>query len=354
MGPRGIVVALTALLAVLSTGWWAYDRMTHIYVTDARIAATMITISSRVPGWLHELPVETGHRVRRGDLLLVIDDREAALALREAELRVAAAASERQRIDAERALRVARLDTGAQRARAELQGAESLRGAAAAELDRTSAESQRAATLLGNAMISRELFEQQQIAHRQAEQRLRSASATVDAAAAALAEAEQAHLELDVLDARLQHAETAILDAEARRDQLAVALSHYRIQSPIDGVIDRVFVELGEFVERGRQLMILHDPANVWVSANVRETQIRHLQLGTPARIRVDAYPGREFSGVVRRIGQAATSQFALLPNPNPSGNFTKITQRIEVRIDLEQDQELLKPGMMVEVKIGI
>jgi membrane fusion protein, multidrug efflux system len=354
LGARSLAGALLAAVAIAISAWWVYDRLHHVYITDARIAATMITISSRVPGWLQDLGVETGDRVRRGDLLLVIDDREAALALEEAELGIAKARAAQRQVEAERTLRQAAIESSIARARAEVRAAESVRAAADAEVERVRAEWQRAQSLLERAMISRELFEQQQTTHLQAEQRLLSAVAGAEAAVAALAEAEAARFELEVLDARLEHAAVAVRDAEARRDQLEVALSHHRIRSPVDAVIDAVFVEPGEYVERGRQLLILHDPSTVWVTANVRETQIRHVRPGAAVRVRVDAYPGREFPGVVRRVGHAATSQFALLPNPNPSGNFTKITQRIEVRIDLEQDQERLMPGMMVEVKIGI
>ena len=88
--------------------------------------------------------------------------------------------------------------------------------------------------------------------------------------------------------------------------------------------------------------------------ANVKETDFRRLTAGAPAQITIDAYPDREFRGEVVRIGEAATSQFALLPSPNPSGNFTKVTQRLPVRISIEQQDGLLRPGMMVEVSIDV
>jgi membrane fusion protein, multidrug efflux system len=352
--PRTLLVAVLALLAVGVSAWWVYDRLNHIYVTDARIAATMITISSRVPGWLQELPIETGDRLRRGDLLLVIDDREAVLALRDAELGVAAARADLQRITAQRHLLATMLEAGVDHARAELRAAESRAAAARAELARSRAEWQRASSLLQREMIAREMFDAQENTYQQAEQHVLAADAEHEAARAAVVRAEAARHELAVIDAQLSHAELAIQNAEVRREQFDVALSHHRILSPVDGVIDTVFVEQGEYVERARQLLILHDPASMWVSANVRETHIRHLEPGAKASIRVDAFPGRELTGVIRRIGQAATSQFALLPTPNPSGNFTKITQRIEVRIDLDPHDLALKPGMMVEVRIGI
>ena len=98
----------------------------------------------------------------------------------------------------------------------------------------------------------------------------------------------------------------------------------------------------------------MHDPKRVWIEANVKETQIRKLAAGQPVEVRVDAYPGKVLRGRVRSIGSATTGSFALLPSPNPSGNFTKITQRIPVRIDVERSGERLAPGMMVEVRIDV
>ena len=98
----------------------------------------------------------------------------------------------------------------------------------------------------------------------------------------------------------------------------------------------------------------MHDPKRVWIEANIKETQIRKLAVGQPVEVRVDAYPREVFSGRVQTIGSATTGSFALLPNPNPSGNFTKITQRLPVRIEIEQTGERLAPGMMVEVHIDV
>jgi membrane fusion protein (multidrug efflux system) len=119
-----------------------------------------------------------------------------------------------------------------------------------------------------------------------------------------------------------------------------------------DGVIDQTFVDAGEFVTPGARILMYHNPRNVWVDANVKETEFRKLAVGAQATVKVDAYPGRKFKARVQRIGGAATSQFALLPNPNPSGNFTKVTQRLPVRLVLEGSNGFLRPGMMVEVNI--
>jgi len=104
----------------------------------------------------------------------------------------------------------------------------------------------------------------------------------------------------------------------------------------------------------GQRIVMFHDPNQIWVEANVKETSIGLLKPGMKVDVRVDAYPGRVVHGEIYRIGQAATSKFALLPDPNPSGNFTKITQRLPVRIRLTDKDVELRPGMMVEVDIPL
>jgi membrane fusion protein (multidrug efflux system) len=106
-------------------------------------------------------------------------------------------------------------------------------------------------------------------------------------------------------------------------------------------------------VTPGQRLMLVHDPSKIWIEANVKETHVRRLNVGQDVAVGVDAYPDETFTGKVERIGNTATSAFALLPSPNPSGNFTKITQRLPVRIAIEQREGRLRPGMMVEVKIA-
>jgi membrane fusion protein (multidrug efflux system) len=134
----------------------------------------------------------------------------------------------------------------------------------------------------------------------------------------------------------------------------ALDIKDRTILSPVDGVIDTTFVNEGEYVRPGQRLMLIHDPSQIWVKANIRETELRYVKIGAPVEISVDAFPDRIFKGEVFRIGNTTTSEFSLLPSPNPSGNFTKITQRLPVRIKVTQDGELLRPGMMVEIDIVI
>ncbi len=143
-------------------------------------------------------------------------------------------------------------------------------------------------------------------------------------------------------------------ELNARVDFQKLDLSDRIIKSPVDGVVDRTFVKVGEYVTPGQRLALVHNPEKIWIEANIKETQIRKLKIGQRVELGVDAYPDTAFEGRVLSIGNATTSEFALLPSPNPSGNFTKITQRVAVRIAIQQKGGLLRPGMMVEVNIDI
>ena len=139
-----------------------------------------------------------------------------------------------------------------------------------------------------------------------------------------------------------------------QRERQASEVKKHTITSPVTGVVDQTFVNEGEYVAPGQRFALVHDSRDVWINANIKETEVQKIRQGQPVIITVDAYPGRTFSGKVLLVGSAATSQFALIPSPNPSGNFTKITQRIPVKISVEQQDGLLKPGMMVEVDIDV
>jgi membrane fusion protein (multidrug efflux system) len=117
-------------------------------------------------------------------------------------------------------------------------------------------------------------------------------------------------------------------------------------------VVDRTFANAGDYVGAGQRVLLMHDPEAIWVEANVKETDLASIRVGQRAEVRVDAFPERVFEATVGLIGNSATSAFALLPNPNPSGSFTKITQRIPIRLAIRQEGLLLKPGMMVEVSV--
>jgi len=345
----GIGLAATAALA-----FWVHGRITNVFVYDARIAADVVSVSSRVSGWVTELTVLEGDIVEPGRLLVQIDPRESRLRLAELDAQIAALDSEEAQMVAQREMTDRLTRSRSENQRAQLTAANAALAVQQSDLDLAQKEFERATSLLERKVISRQKWENDRTRYQKAVEESRRVEAQLAGARAALLEAEAARREVRVLNKKLDSLRHRRDELIAARERQRLDLQDRTIRSAFAGVVDRTFVKQGEFVAPGQRLLMIHDPGKVWVEANVKETEIRHLRVGAVASVSVDAYPGHEFEGRVTRVGQAATSEFALLPNPNPSGNFTKITQRLPVRILLNDPGVDLRPGMMVEVVIPI
>ena len=168
-----------------------------------------------------------------------------------------------------------------------------------------------------------------------------------------MAAAHAAREEMVVIARQLESLGPQERELTATRDRAALDMADRTIRMPFDGVVDRIFMDPGEYVLAGQRIVLVHNPAQIRIEANAKETDIRFFRPGTRVRVTVDAWPSRVFPGVVDRVVEAATSEFALLPSPNPSGNFTRITQRLPLRIQLDPPPPpaMLRPGMMVRVE---
>jgi len=335
---RKWVLLCLVVAGLAALGLWGYGRLGHVTENDARVKADMITVSSRVGGWVTERPVTDGQTVEKGQEMVVIDRREAELKLAELRAKAESVRLRRERIDIQQNMVKATAHDAVTAAQANQK-------AAASKLEQAQREFQRANELLGR-MVSRELWEQRQTQLRQAEAAASAAAAVLSDAKAKLSDIDILRKERDSLDQ-----EAAQIQAQVRQQEIDIA--DRRVGSPIDGIVDQKFVQPGEYVIPGQRLFIIHDPKQVWIDVQIKETKLDRLQPGQAVTISVDGYPDRRFVGRIERIGNAASGEFALLPSPNPSGNFTKITQRVPVRITVEQpDDNPLRPGMMVEVDI--
>ena len=355
---RRLLQGLVAISVVAAGTWFGVgevkQRFTHVHETDARVAGDLVTVSGRVAGRLVELTATSGDRVARDQIIARIDAREQGLLLDQLEARLGAAQAERERLAAERNLIDEQTRSRLQTAHSSHRAAQGSVAALEPQLELARAELDRAQSLHEKRAISVQQLQQTRAAARRTEGEHRMAVAELEEAIAKVDEARVERARLDVLDRevdKLGHRETEL---RGRIEQQRLDVADRTIRSPIDGVVDRTFVQVGEYVRPGQRLAIVHDPERLWIEANVKETQIRKLAIGQPVEIRVDAYPDEVFRGQVRIIGSATTGSFALLPNPNPSGNFTKITQRLPVRIEIERARERLAPGMMVEVRIDV
>lgn len=358
--PTGSPLARRLTLAALVLGTllalpWLYNRYANVYVYDARVAADVYGLGTTVPGRLAAIHVVSGQRVRQGEVLLQLDTDDAELEVTElgAQLRAAreeyAAFATRQQVDREAAqasLRRARFSLSA--ATAEL---EQRRAMLASALSRRN----RVAQLYEGQLSTKADLDEAVADHEGAAAAVRAAEEVVEQRRA---ERSKAELELGYSEAdafALLQQRARIDELQARLGRAEERLENHFLRAPVAGVIDKVFGLEGENSLPGQRLIAMHNPEQVWVSANLRETDLHRVQLGTGVRLRVDAWPGVSLQGKVGRISHAATNQFSLLPSANPSGNFTKVTQRVELRIEVEDRQGLqLLPGTMVEVVIPI
>jgi membrane fusion protein (multidrug efflux system) len=343
---------LISLLVIAIIGYFGFNefqaRLTHVFEQDARIAGNLITISSRISGWVTALEIRESQAVAKGDILVNIDNRESKLAADRLRAQLEGLTAEQGRLQAERELAEAqinsRIGTRASEVNASKTSLESLRP----QLELASSEYKRAVSLYANKVIPKRELDERRTTLQRLEGNLRTASAEFASSQAKLAESQAEQAQLKVFDGRLLVLTHKRTEMEAQWQSQLLDAKDRTIRAPVNSVIDRTFVEVGEYVTPGQRLVLLHDPREIWVEANIKETEIR------PVKIEVDAYPDLDIGGKVMSIGHAATSEFALLPSPNPSGNFTKTTQRLRTLIAVDQHEGLLRPGMMVEVSIDV
>lgn len=346
-----LFAAVLAVLAALAAHWGRASLL-YVHETDARIKADLIAVASEVAGRVVERPVADGDQVAKGQVLVRLDAREATLRLEETDAQQSMLLAGIGRLDAEAVMIRERANSRIARARARLEEMTAGQELYEHELAFAKADYERARALGVSGAISSARLERAQTDFLKARQELTRAKAEIASAQAGIDEANAELSEIAVKQAERGRLEAELTEVAARRERLRIELEQHTIVSPTDGVIGRTFVSAGERVEEGQRLMAMHDPAAIWAEANVRETEIGRLAAGQHVTVHVDAYPGEAFEGRVDRIGQAANSQFALLPRLNESGTFTKVTQRIEVRIRVDQRDGRLRPGMMVEVSI--
>jgi membrane fusion protein (multidrug efflux system) len=335
---RKLALALGLMLA-LGAGswygqhWWTTGRY-FVSTDDAYVGAKNATLAAKVVGYVSAVDVDDNASVHEGDVIARIDDGDYRLAAQTARDSIATQQATVERIGKQIVAQQAAVD----QANAQLLSAQA--GATRAEL-----ELKRQQELAGRGYASRQTFEQAQANRDQA-------NAAVQASQSAL---EAAQANVDVLKAQQTEA-LRTLDqfrttlAKAERD-----LSFTVIRAPFDGAIGNRAVQVGDLVQPGQRLASLVPLEAVYIDANFKETQLARLQPGQPVTIAIDAYSDRKLEGRVVSVAPASGSVFSLLPPDNATGNFTKIVQRVPVRIEVPAtvaDQGLLRPGMSVVVSV--
>ena len=323
--------SLIALAGAAQLGWhyWTAGRF-NVSTDDAYVKADNTTIAPKVPGYIGAVLVGDNEPEKAGQVLARIDDRDFRVALDQAKADVAAARSAIAGKQA--ALEVQQSIIAAARATVGVDDANQI---FAEQEDNRYARL--AATGYGSVQNA------QQAASRVAAAR---ASSTRDTASLSTA-----IKQIDLLRAELDQARAMLAHDEAVEKQAELNLSYTTITSPIDGVIGNRTLRVGQYVQAGTQLMAVVPADQSYVIANYKETQLTHVVAGQPVRIRVDMFPGAVLHGQVDSLGPASGQEFALLPPDNATGNFTKVVQRIPVKITLDPGSARageLRPGMSV------
>jgi len=331
---RKLLMAGAAVAALAGAGWYGFDYWTVgrylVSTDDAYVKADNTTVAPKVSGYLHEVLVGDNERVRAGQVLARIDERDFNVALDQAKADVAAAHAAIVSKQAQLGVQQAVIDA----AKATVDVDKATVTFAAQENKRYT---DLAATGFGSVQNAQ-----------QAQSRNAGARAAIARDTANLASALK---QVDLLKAEIVQANAALARAQAQQSQAELNLEYTSIVAPIDGVVGNRSLRIGQFVQAGTQLMSVVPVAGAYVVANFKETQLTDVRAGQAVEIAVDTFPGQIVHGHVDSIAPASGQEFALLPPDNATGNFTKVVQRIPVKIALDLDEGSvveLRPGMSV------
>jgi membrane fusion protein (multidrug efflux system) len=326
-----VLVAAAIIVVLFATQWDHWVGLAVRQVTDdAYVRGDITPLSAKVEGYVRRVAVDDFERVKEGDLLVEIEDDD---------YRARAAQAEADLLGAKAAIENLKARKAAQHA--QVAEAEDAIKATQADVERTRLEAARQRTLLATTFGTRQRVEQADAAAERFSATLARNEAELDAQRSQLAV-------LDTQEAQLR------ADAKAKQAALDLAkinLGYTRILAPVSGMVSERDVRNGQYVHAGSQVISVVPLDNVWVLGNYKETQLTHVAIGQRAEIRVDTFPGVVITAMVDSIAPASGAQFSLLPPDNATGNFTKVVQRIPVKLRIAPDNPLagrLRPGMSV------
>ncbi len=382
---KGIIVVVIVVLALVAAGlWW---RSTFYEDTDdAQINGHLIQISSRIAGQVIKVDVEENQLVKAGDSIAELDPRDFQVAVDNA--KAALASAEANAAAAQVAVPIATVNTGSNlsSANADVTGAQAAISQALQQLDAAKARVAQAQAndfkaqsdltrykpLVAKDVISKQQYDAAVAAADAARAALADAQASQQAASdavrvarererqslAQLKYAQTGPQQVEAQNARARQALAQVAQARAQLEQAQLNLSYTHITAPVSGIVTRKSVEINQNVSVGQNLMTLVSLEDLWITANFKETQLKHMTAGQSVEIHVDA-TGKDYKGRVTQIGGATGSVLSLFPPENATGNYVKVVQRVPVRVDFtdlkdEDSNHLLRPGLSVEPTVRV
>jgi membrane fusion protein (multidrug efflux system) len=368
---RGIVVVVVVILALVAVGiWW---RSTYSESTDdAQVNGHLIQVSSRVAGQVAKVYVDENQVVKLGDVIAELDPSDYKVAVENAEASLASAQANAAAANVN--VPITTINTGSNLNAADanvtgshaavVQAQEQLE-AARANNTKAQADLERYKPLVAKDVISKQQFDAAVAAadaarhsEEAAREGVRVARERETQAQAGLKYAQTAPQQVAAQSARARQAQAQVAQAQAQLDMARLNLSYTKIVAPAAGIITRKSVEINQNVAPGQNLLMLVSLEGLWVTANFKETQLRHMSAGQAVEIEVDS-TGKTYHGKVTQIGGATGSVLSLFPPENATGNYVKVVQRVPVRIDFtnlagEDPGHELRPGLSVEPKVSV
>ena len=368
---RGIVVAVVVILALVAIGiWW---RSTYSESTDdAQVNGHLIQVSSRIAGQVAKVYVDENQVVKAGDLIAELDPSDYKVAVENAEAALASAQANAAAANVN--VPITTVNTGSNLSAADanvtgshaavVQAEEQLEAAQANNI-KAQADLERYKPLVAKDVISKQQFDAAVAAadaarhlEEAASEGVRVARERESQAKSQLKFAQTAPEQVAAQSARARQAQAMVQQAQAQLDMARLNLSYTKIVAPAAGIITRKSVEINQNVAPGQNLMMLVSLEGLWVTANFKETQLRHMFAGQAVEIDVDS-TGKTYHGKVTQIGGATGSVLSLFPPENATGNYVKVVQRVPVRIDFtdlkdEDPNHALRPGLSVEPKVRV
>ena len=358
MQPRRFILKAVSIFAVLlGMGFASYELfhwMTHVYEFDARIKSDLTRISSKVDGTIDKILVKEGDEVSRGDLLAVMnsDGIIHQIEALNADLTVQRAKTEKlkaqkRNLDVELDAQVSTKNEEINSQKVELKALLNREKLARKKLKRTK-------YLVSKDLTSKKSLDVDQDHLLNLSGQVSVSKAKIKVARVELEEIKAKRSKIEVLDQDIIISDITVRRLAAKLRAVEVELEERQIKSPVSGIVDIIFKNPGEYLEDANEILVLHNPENIWIEANIEEDQIRHLKIGQPVKVDFNAYPFDSFTGEVTYIGRVTLSDLAISKSNLSDNRVRKLTQRIPVKIKLIDRPEITAPGMLVEVNIQI
>lgn len=345
------VILLVALFALCIR--WIHYRFTHAITDNAFVCSDLINVSPRVPGHIMQLLVDESDKVTRKQIVALLNpiDYNAQVELHLARLEKAKKSFKTTQVSLKRTTRSVEYDIliaekGIEKAKEGLKKAE-------ADFKRIEKDFERIKNLYKTKSIPKHRLDMIKAEKQSADAVLSAAEIAISIAEDQYRKALVERLQIEKLQKYLAEQQMTIKVAEKALSVTEHQLEHTKIKSPVNGVVAKKFIFAGDYANPGFPILSIYDTENIFVRAHLEETKMEDVRLGQTVDLEVDTYPGRCFHGKVIKIGEATGAQFMLIPRDTTTGEFTKVVQRIPIKISILDDPEnLLKPGYSVTIGI--